>query len=308
MDRETIACTICGATQAKEHTFREMMFGTRAPFQYKECMQCGFLQIAHVPDDLAPFYPTRYYSFAKPFSASKLLFYRLHFNAARYLPSLRKRGGAAFGAVMRANLRPGSRVLDVGCGSGDLVTILRGASLNCYGIDRFLVEESAYIRRATLETVEPGWDLIMFHHALEHMEEQISALRYARDKLNPGGTCLVRIPIAAWAWKHYRSDWVQLDAPRHLAIHTLTSFRHACARAGLEIASLAFDSGPFQFIGSELYRRDIPWVEASRFHFSKKQRKEFRRRAAELNRQSQGDQAAFYLKAIPVPGSPQGLS
>jgi SAM-dependent methyltransferase len=281
--------------------FREMMFGTRTPFPYWECAQCGHLQIVHVPEDLSHFYPDGYYSFAKRFSACSLLAYRLHFKAARYLSLLRQRGGAAFGAVIRADLRPGARVLDVGCGSGNLVTILRSAGLDAHGIDRFLVEESAYIRRATLESVEPGWDLIMFHHALEHMEDQVSVLRSARNKLNSGGRCLVRIPIAAWAWEHYGSDWVQLDAPRHLAIHTLTSFRHACGRAGLEIDSMAFDSGPFQFMGSELYKRDIPWVEASRFPFSREERKAFRRRAAELNRQCMGDQAAFYLKAIPDP-------
>ncbi len=212
-DVEPKACAICGAIYGTEHTFREMMFGTRVPFQYWECIRCGFLQIVHVPDDLGSFYPAGYYSFAKPFSAWKLLSYRLHFKAAQFLSPLRKRGGAAFGAVMRADLQRGARVLDVGCGSGDLVTILRSVGLNAHGIDRFVGKESAYIRRATMESVEPGWDLIMFHHALEHMEDQVSVLRYARDKLNHDGTCLVRIPIAAWAWEHYRSDFAA--APRN---------------------------------------------------------------------------------------------
>jgi hypothetical protein len=45
---------------------------------------------------------------------------------------------------------------------------------------------------------------------------------------------------------------VQLDCPRHLAIHTSRSMEQAAGLAGLTIAKTVYDSSAFQFWGSEL--------------------------------------------------------
>ena len=291
-------CGICNGTNGVEHTFREMMFGTRDEFAYFECAECGCIQIARMPERLEDYYPADYYSFSRSFSAPKLLSYRAHFQAARFFRPLRSTGGAAFRSVLRAMPKRGARILDVGCGSGDLVRILRSVGFEAQGIDPFIDEETACVRRSGLEEVAPGWDLIMFHHSLEHMPDQVAMLRCVRAKLSPGGIGLVRIPVANWAWRHYGKNWVQLDAPRHLAIHTPESFQHACERAGLRIYEAVFDSGAFQFTGSKLYQRDIPLKDAATVCFSSEERRSFRQRAEALNRKRLGDQAAFYLKAI----------
>ena len=46
----------------------------------------------------------------------------------------------------------------------------------------------------------------------------------AHDLLNKDGVLLVRVPLSSsWAWEHYRENWVQLDAPRHLYLHSVKS-------------------------------------------------------------------------------------
>lgn len=280
------------------HCLKEMMFGTRNEFLYWECDQCGCLQIVRVPSNLSDYYPPSYYSFKKKSTWNRRLSYQLHYIAAQSLPALRRSGGAAFRSILETRPPRKARVLDVGSGSGEMVSILRGVGLDAHGIDPFLKEESLYLRREDLSNVETGWDVIMFHHSLEHMWDQIAILQTARAKLSKDGCCLVRIPIAAWAWHHYGRDWVQLDAPRHLVIHTLTSFELACERAGLFIDRMYFDSGAFQFTGSELYRRDIPLVDAVKYPFHKKQLRAFKSRAMRLNKDYQGDQAVFYLRPV----------
>ena len=56
-------CKVC---QNSEHnkTFiaREMMFGVRDEFEYFECSNCGCVQIAEVPSNLAKYYPAEYLS------------------------------------------------------------------------------------------------------------------------------------------------------------------------------------------------------------------------------------------------------
>ena len=145
---------------------------------------------------------------------------------------------------------------------------------------------------------EKNWDLIMFQHSLEHMTDHVEVLRSASEKLAPDGTCLVRIPLANWAWQHYRKNWVQLDPPRHLIIHTPQSFRLAAGAAGFGISQTTFDSNPFQFYGSELYERNIPLIQehADGAELGRAAMRALEVRSAELNRQQLGDQASFYLK------------
>ncbi len=65
VDQTALAtCRICGTRGdfALFHT-REMLHGTRQPFDYFECASCGCVRITDVPDDLSLFYPDNYFSF-----------------------------------------------------------------------------------------------------------------------------------------------------------------------------------------------------------------------------------------------------
>src|SRR5262245_47713162 len=81
-------CKICGRSDGNRiHSIREMMFGTKEPFEYIECGNCGCIQIADIPDDLSRHYPSYYCSFYEPhrfeekrakFIASQIAKYRLN--------------------------------------------------------------------------------------------------------------------------------------------------------------------------------------------------------------------------------------
>jgi SAM-dependent methyltransferase len=271
------------------------MLGTRKEFEYWECLQCGYLQVVETPADLADYYPRSYYSFSVHASGWKRWYYRAHFASPAFMKRLR-RCSADISAVIAAKVSKGAKILDVGSGAGRLVEILRALGFDAYGIDPYIAFEGGYVRRASLEEENGKWDLIMFNHSLEHMQDHIEALRCACGKLSTGGTCLVRIPIAAWAWEHYGRDWVQLDVPRHLGIHTLKSFRLTAEAAGFEVVKVVFDSNEFQFYASEQYKRDLPlFDERAKGLFSQKDLKKFRAMADKLNAEQTGDQAAFFL-------------
>lgn len=276
------------------------MLGTRDKFAYWECAACGCLQIIEIPKNLHDYYPSSYYSFSARVTTLELWMIRVYFRAP-YLGKLVRKAGVTFQSVLDVKPRLGSRVLDVGCGSGRMVAILRTLGFDAHGIDPFVKDETAYVRRARLEdTTAKDWDLIMFHHSLEHMPDHIDVLRAVRERLAANGTCLVRIPVANWAWQHYRENWVQLDPPRHFILHTPRSFGLVAEAAGFRITQTIYDSGVFQFCGSEKYRRDATTVvepdEMS--NLGRGGMRRLRARAAELNRQQLGDQACFHLKRI----------
>jgi hypothetical protein len=133
------------------------------------------------------------------------------------------------------------------------------------------------------------------------MPDQNAVLAHARGLIGDNGRILIRVPTcSSAAWREYRDNWVQLDAPRHLYLHSRESLRLMAEQHGLRIERMDDDSGTFQFWGSEQYRRGIP-LNDPRGHgkvhrlFSKMEMKAFARRAKILNRQGEGDQVSLVL-------------
>lgn len=284
-----------------------MMFGFRDETEYVECLSCGSLKIATIPRDLQRYYPAdKYYSYELKVSL-RVRLSRWALRAALRLPKSVQAAipHGSLAQIRWLSLKRDMKILDVGSGSGVFIRHLRAAGFdNAIGIDPFINEDvldnsGIAVRKAELRAMPGGWDRIMFHHSLEHTPNQLETLRLARAKLSPGGICIIRIPIVNWAWKEYGTDWVQLDPPRHLCVHTEKSFRLAAAKSGLRVKRVQYDSSMFQFVGSELYRKGVPLhtgLAELESHFSKAQLHAFARRAEELNREGMGDQAAFFLE------------
>lgn len=310
------ACKACENREGNIlHTAREMMLGMRTEFQYQECSRCGSLQIQEVPGDLGDYYPSSYYSFQKPSGAKAFL--KRHWAAYSY----RKRGvvgralalglgeNQSVAALREVKLEPETAILDVGCGSGDLLFDLSYLGFrHLRGADPYNREEIRHegvvIWNCSLGEVKEQFDLIMFHHSLEHMAEPRQVFMEIERALKPGGTVLIRVPVAAtYAWRKYRTNWVQLDAPRHLFIPSARGLGWLAEAVGFEVAKTVYDSTDFQFWGSEQYQQDISLADKRSHHknplkvlFPDERIRTFRKNAEELNQAKDGDSACFYLR------------
>jgi SAM-dependent methyltransferase len=314
-------CRICRNVEGNEtFTAREMMFGTRDAFAYVRCGACGCVHIACVPEDLGRYYPADYYAYAPPRreGRARALLQRLRADHLLGRPNpvgwfiTRRRGvPQAIAYVRRAGLRREHSILDVGCGTGALLLGMRSYGFrDLTGIDPFVERDIDYgngvrVWKRELEDHEGRHDLVMLHHTFEHMESPQTVLARIRALLTPGGTALLRMPVASsTAFEIYRADWVQLDAPRHLYLHTPRSVSLLAQAAGLKIVDVVYDSTAFQFWGSEQYRRDIPLRDPRSYlmnpdasPFTRTEIEVFEARARQLNAEGRGDQAAFYLRA-----------
>ncbi|MDO9073340.1 MAG: class I SAM-dependent methyltransferase [Rubrivivax sp.] len=316
-------CRVCGSIRvAGRHTALEMMNGTREPFAYFQCADCGCLQIERIPADLARHYAGGYYSYTPPQRpANPLRRWAVH---ARHRWALhgrdpfgwlmyRRAAAYAMRSLRPLELRPDTRLLDVGCGAGLLIFELAELGYrSVLGIDPFIEADRAYdngarVLKRGLDEASGCWDAVMFHHSFEHVPDPLATLRRTHALLATGGRCLLRVPtVSSYAWQHYGVDWVQLDAPRHLYLFSRESITHLAAATGFDVIDVAFDSDAFQFWGSEQYRRGIA-LRDERSHavnpaaglFSAAQLADWARRAEELNQAGQGDQAAFVLRKRP---------
>jgi len=132
------------------------------------------------------------------------------------------------------------------------------------GVDPFIKEDIHYssglrVLKKSLFEVDDQYDLITLHHSYEHMPEPLVVMKQLHRLTKEGGTVLIRIPLAdSYAWRTYGVDWLQLDAPRHIYLHTCKSIERIAKQSGFHIKDIVYDSDAEQFLGSEQYKRDIP--------------------------------------------------
>ncbi|MHB8208586.1 class I SAM-dependent methyltransferase [Mucilaginibacter sp.] len=304
-------CRICDQKLNEQITIKEMQLGLREDFSYGVCSSCGCIQIMEVPADLEKYYPPYYGPFNTKVPLLKNLppFKRM-VRSIRMKQKYKKGNNATLNYLGRINASISAKILDIGCGNGELICSLYNYGFkNVEGVDKFLPEEIDYghgvkVRKKDLsEFKAQDYDVIMMHHVLEHIEEQADILRECYRLLKAEGTLLIRIPIVGDAYKIYAEKWVQLDAPRHFIIHTLKSMDILAKKEGFLIEQVVYDSNLFQFAGSEMYEKNISildpisqkYYDFNRF-FSKNEMEDFENKAVKLNEQGTGDQAIFYLK------------
>ncbi|BCB26584.1 putative methyltransferase [Sulfurimicrobium lacus] len=289
-------------------------------FDYLECGNCGCLQIAQIPDDLSRFYPDNYYSFSGSLNSRFTLASFAKKRRFAYCIEGRDLIGKAltikFGKPEFASwftntqTRFADRILDVGCGSGRLLLSLRDMGfIHLEGIDPYIAHDINYdngvkILKAHLHSLESQYDFIMLHHSFEHMEDPQEVMKQLFRITRPGHYVLIRVPVASsYAWRTYRENWVQLDAPRHLYLHTEKSMKLLAEHAGFHLDQVVHDSSPMQFWGSEQYRMNITLRDPKSYMqnpqespFTQQQISEFQQQSEELNRKGEGDQACFYFR------------
>jgi len=317
-------CRICGAEgDHPHHRPREMMFGLRETFDYFQCTACGCLQITEIPEDLGRFYPAGYFSFAaelmeaRPVNPLRNLVKAKRLDQALGHPSwlgrlaLRLLGEPDIGDpwLRDVPLRSDYRMLDVGCGNGQRILGWRHAGFtDVMGIDAFVEAEIHYpngvkVVKGEMKDFDGPFDFITMVHSFEHMPEQLPVLEAAYRALAPGRYLMIALPLVSCeAWEIYGTDWMSLDAPRHLYLHSEDSLKRLAEKAGFEVREVRYDSSAAQFWGSEQYRRDIPLMDPERSYrqnregsiFTAEEIAAFEARAKALNKAHRGDRARFY--------------
>ena len=306
-------CNICGNTTGNTPFIAtELMLGLGDDFEYFECSKCLCLQIRQIPSDMARYYSNGYYSFQQPTFPTKLTGFRYFLKkslAGYYSGSFNLTGwlispiyGNPFTWLKPGIVNFDSKVLDVGCGSGRLLlSMKRSGYKNLTGIDPYNPEDIFYengvkVFKKEISEIGNTYDLVMLHHSFEHMDNPQVILKRLVQLIAKDGHIIIRIPVAnCFAWRKYKTFWVQLDAPRHFFLHTVESMKILAGQAGLKIKYVDYESTYFQFTGSEKYLKGLKFSHDISM-FSKDELKKYRSEAKKLNQLNDGDSACFYLQ------------
>ena len=326
----SMVCLICGKSGTKTiHLVEECMYRTGFSYDYSECDHCASL--SRTTDDINEneLYPSQYYSltsdplatFSSPIAkfVAQLLACSAfsHFGvilkaAHAFAPRRDIRTLSSILCSVRASEIRGSdiRILDVGSGSGLVPFVLSLAGNNfSMGIDPFapntIKKKSFALERTELSDVSGTFDLIMFHHSLEHTANPNQLLKTAKGLLGPDGRMIIRVPtVSSDAWSNFRTYWYQLDAPRHRSIPSRSGLEQLFASVGLRIETKYDDSTTTQFWLSENVKSGLSLMDpASNFSTFRGSHKNFlhkaldAKKARKLNANLAGDQCCYILSA-----------
>lgn len=317
---ESMKCQICGNQKIeKVIQVQDLNLGTTEFFEYFQCCECKCLQIKDIPENLSQYYGGLYYSFSmskkKKGMAERLISY---FQETRDIRSLSNKRGIigkvcnkfqpreAYDLVRKLAGNLESSIIDVGCGDGYLLRLMEKVGYTrLIGIDPYLTEystEHLQLKKDNIFNVEGKYDFIMFHHSFEHMEKPHDVMsKVAKLLKDETSHCMICVPISTSdAFEHYGQNWVQLDAPRHLFLHSPLSIKYLANEVGLEVVDTIYDSNSFQYWGSELYKQGIPGTERRNFirvvDYAWKSFIRYSAKAKKANKEQKGDQAIFILK------------
>jgi SAM-dependent methyltransferase len=113
------------------------------------------------------------------------------------------------GVIAGLGLPEGARILDAGCGSGrNMVELSRYGGVTGIELSEPSValarerEAGEVISGSLLEMpfVQDSFDLAVTLDVIEHLEDDLGALRELRRTVVPGGALLITVPAYQWLW------------------------------------------------------------------------------------------------------------
>jgi len=257
-------CDLCGNKKFKKLFInKDRIYESKEKFKIVRCENCGLTFIGSELDEkeLSRYYPKKeYYSlnenyietlklkiyetyYNKKFSSKKILFLPLKF------------------MVRKIFLKKGGKFLDIGCGDGKFLKLIKSFGMDCYGVEPNNVEN---IREKMLNILNRNlkyvrfkknfFDVISLNHVLEHLDNPTEIFKEIHRILKPNGKVIIATPnINSFSAKFFGNKWFQLDTPRHLFLYSEDTLKKYAKKEGFKIKEIKYNSTPLQILVSISY-------------------------------------------------------
>lgn len=178
----------------------------------------------------------------------------------------RRRVIAAILAPLVADLPEGYRVLEMGCGTGDVLRVLesvcaRGRVVGADLYDEGLAVARQRVRCALVRTdmrrfaFDEPFDVVCVFDVIEHLEDDAAALRDLHRTTQSGGLLIVTVPAYMALWSYFD------EAAGHCRRYTPRDLHQRITDAGFEVCHLTpfmCPLAPLMWLGRRVNRTHQP--------------------------------------------------
>lgn len=210
-------CPICSNTDLRNSLICKDHLVSRQSFAISTCTSCGLLITNPRPnkETISQFYDSSNYL---SHNSDGSLMSRLYSLAQRYTLWYKFR-------LIKKLAKPGSRLLDYGCGVGQFMQYMesnkyqvRGVEPSEVGLSKAMSKQlSVYRNLASVKEAEAKFEVITLWHVLEHVHELNVTIKQLKKLLSKSGYLVVAVPnTKSWDAQHYKEHWAAYDVPRHL--------------------------------------------------------------------------------------------
>lgn len=234
-------CPACGEIESRA-LFRatdRLYRLTDREFEVRECVRCGLMRLEPQPDpqELAKYYPAEYWYGPRKDTVS-----RLEEGYRRFV--LRDHVEFILRGLRNSDAK--GPVLDVGCGGGLLLGMLRERGLEVLGLDSSHTASEAACAHHGVRVIcgdlttapieKASYAVVTMFHVVEHLADAAAYLEAARELLMPDGRLIVQVPNASsWQFLLFGPRWNGIDVPRHLVDYRQRDLERLLERNGFEI-------------------------------------------------------------------------
>ncbi len=259
-------CCVCGS---KKHrlltTGQDYEYGSCCNrFRVVACRRCAHVYLNPKPklEEFAVIYPDNYYAY--DFLNDQ------KFALARTGKRLIEKGHIK---LYRDLIGKTGKILDIGCGDGRLLSLLKGAgsAWELQGLDfnergnRIAESKGLKVHYGKFEELPfagGSFDLVIMNEVLEHLYNPCESLAKAKEILKPGGYLVIETPcLGSWDYRLFKnSSWGGYHLPRHLNLFSRKSIRRVLEKAGFEMVKVSsLFSPPFWILSLHHLAYDRGW-------------------------------------------------
>ena len=121
-----------------------------------------------------------------------------------------------------------------------------------------IYEDGLRVLKKEINEIEGSFDLVMLHHALEHVPDPHGVFRHIARLMKPAGYCILRFPnIESIEFRRYKADWWGIHAPFTHFFTRREAMDLLAGESGLRVVNAYCDSRADHYLYSEEHSLDI---------------------------------------------------
>lgn len=240
-------CPACGSSKFNKVLTASDYLVSNESFEIMECNDCSLRFTSPIPDsnEVVNYYKSdKYISHAKRVTSIFDLVYKI----VRKFTLHSKRN-----IVKRISQKQSGTLLDIGCGTGDFLKIMKQSGCDIVGVEinesvRNLAQAntgSIILDQTEFFESEQKYDVITLWHSLEHLNTLTRFLEKISISLNANGVVIIAVPnYKSFDAEYYQQDWAAYDVPRHLYHFSFDAMVKLMEKLGfglIEYKQLPFD-------------------------------------------------------------------